>query len=130
MRFLHDEAAGICHHIELYKLVVSKCDFEGKFPPEIVGVEEIMALFERSKKLFGLALPYYFVASRSAESRAVVLSDAVNEVEISEGNPNFLIVAYQDGGVVSISKHQLPFQVGAETAEWWRPYHSASRAED
>jgi hypothetical protein len=33
----------------------------------------------------------------------------------------FLVVAYQDGGIISVSGTMLPFQMSAERAEWWGP---------
>jgi hypothetical protein len=33
----------------------------------------------------------------------------------------FLLVAYQDDGIISVSGTTLPFQTSAKQAEWWRP---------
>jgi hypothetical protein len=36
----------------------------------------------------------------------------------------FLLAAYQDGGLISVSGLQLSFQKRAEPADWWAPPHA------
>jgi hypothetical protein len=78
--------------------------------------------------LWGAALPYYFIVSKLIEAGTISLKEAVANIEASPADDRFLIVAYQDGGLITVSAAALPFQLGARKADWWRPYKFASRS--
>jgi hypothetical protein len=128
MRCLHYEADQICKYVHSLGLVVTKCDFENKFPPIAAGTGAIEEMLKRSGTLWGLALPDYFYISKAFEAEAPTLKEAVLKIEASADADGFLIVAYQDAGLISVSGALLPFQIGARNAEWWAPYKSASRS--
>ncbi|HYD05104.1 MAG TPA: hypothetical protein VEC60_05240 [Reyranella sp.] len=128
MRYLHYDAARLCEYISVSGLLVAQCDFESKAPPNAVDVSAIQTMLKRSETLWGTALPYYLWISKSAEGNTASLAEAVAQIESSADQEKFLIVAYQDGGLISVSGIRLPFQVDARKADWWGPYKSASRS--
>jgi hypothetical protein len=130
MRYLHYEADQICEYVHSRGLVVTKCDFENKSPPIAAGAGAIEEMLKRSETLWGSALPHYFHVCKFVEAEAPSLKGAVVKIEASTDTDGFLIVGYQDGGLISVSGATLPFQIDARKAEWWAPYKSASRSSD
>jgi hypothetical protein len=128
MRYLHDEAAGIRAYLTLLGLAVTRCDFQRRFQPAPADADACDEMLERSETLWGSALPYYLSVSRSFEADAPALKQAVEAVEASGERDRFLIVAYQDGGLISVSAVELPFQANARPADWWAAYASAQRS--
>jgi hypothetical protein len=126
MRCLHDEALKICEYASALGLVVTRCDVENKSPPAAVEASAIGEMLKRSETLWGTALPYYLCVSETFAAKAPSLKQAVMQVEASPDGKKFLIIAYQDGGLISVSGAMLPFQIDARTAEWWAPYKSGS----
>jgi hypothetical protein len=60
--------------------------------------------------------------SERMETEVVTLAETVTSVEAAAASAvRFLVVAYQDDGIISISGTMLPFQMSAERAEWWGP---------
>ena len=78
-------------------------------------------MLEQSQTLWGLSVPHFICVSKSIATNCVSIDEAVAKTEGLESHDDFLIVAYQDGGLISISGRLLPFQEIAEPAEWWRP---------
>ncbi|MBS0219678.1 MAG: hypothetical protein JSR91_02955 [Proteobacteria bacterium] len=128
MRYLHYEVDEICNYTHSRCLAVSKCDFENKVTPVAVSIDAIEEMLKRSETLWGLALPYYLSIAKSVEANSLTLKEAVEQVEASPSADRFLLVAYQDAGVISVSGVALPFQIAARDAKWWAPYKSASRS--
>jgi hypothetical protein len=125
MRYLHLDAAPMCAYLSASRLMVARCDFEAKTPSIAVDASAIEAMLKRSEALWGAALPYYPQISRSAEADA---SSLKAQIEGSSERQTFLAVAYQDGGLISVSGVLLPFQVDVGEADWLAPYKSASRS--
>lgn len=130
MRFLHYEVNEICHYVRLLDLSVTRCDFENKSSPMAVDVDAVPEMLKKSETLWGLALPYYLTVAESAMGNAFALGDAVEQIEAIPITERFLLVAYQDAGIISVSGVILPFQIAAKDAKWWAPYKSASRSLD
>jgi hypothetical protein len=126
MRYLHDEGFRICEYASSLGLAVTRCDVENKSSPTAVEANAIGEMLKSSEILWGAALPYYLCISETFEAKAPSLKEAVLQVEASTDRKKFLIIAYQDGGLISVSGAMLPFQIDARTAEWWAPYKSAS----
>jgi hypothetical protein len=121
MRYLHIEVGDVVRFVTSANLAVSKCDRNGKIPPTRLDQAAIEEMLNATEKLWGGLLPYYLWVSKSYRERASTLREAVAEVQ-SASNPNeFVLVGYEDGGVISISGAELSFQVGARPANWWYP---------
>jgi hypothetical protein len=121
MRYLHLQVADIAGHITSASLVISKCDRNGQAQPSKVSEAAVAEMLGATEKLWGALLPYYFWVSRSYRERPLSLKEAVTEIEGASHPDEFLLVGYEDGGVLSISSSKSNFQIGARTAEWWRP---------
>jgi hypothetical protein len=78
-------------------------------------------MLEQSQSLWGLSLPHFICVSKSIAAGCISISEAVAKTEALVSPEDFLIVAYQDGGIISISGTLLAFQEGADPAEWWWP---------
>jgi hypothetical protein len=122
MRFIHHSAADIREYVENNGLRVVKRSSDGKSPLEIATPRAIDGMLEQSHSLWGLALPCFMSVSETIETEPVTLAEAVAGVEAATATAvKFLLVAYQDDGIISVSGTMLPFQTSAERAEWWRP---------
>ena len=123
MRYLHLNADQICQYIEDRGLHVTQCICDGSSPPFAAPPNVIQNMLARSEVLWGTSLPFYISVSRSFEAEARSLQEDVLRIEASPAADNFLIVAYQDGGLITVSGMILPFQVQAAPADWWRPWN-------
>ena len=121
MRFIHQESDEITRYVKSVSMHILRCDNKGSSAPMEEAPDAIDEMLRKTDTLWGLALPYYLIASKVAEIEPMPLDRAVARVEASGLHNEFLIVAYQDGGVISISGDVLPFQEHAKKADWWRP---------
>lgn len=64
-------------------------------------------------------LQYYFHVNSTAVGRPLPLVAAVEFVESSGGEREFLLAGHPDGGLISVSRVQLPFQDGMKPITWW-----------
>lgn len=120
MRYLHRQVGAICQYLESIGISVMRCSYDGSSPPSVAAPGAIEDMLKQSHTLWGLRLPYFLSVAKSIETETLPLQEAVLRVEASRSD-KFLIVAYQDDGIISISGTTLPFQEQAERAEWWRP---------
>jgi hypothetical protein len=121
VRFIHNEARQISEYVELTGVRVALCHSDGAGSPMQERTSAIEAILRESHVLWGLSLPYYLSVSTSVLSPAAPLNEAVAKVEAAHSSKEFLVVAHQDGGIISVSGMELPFQKDAEPADWWRP---------
>lgn len=121
MRCMHQSASEIRKCADSRALNVVKCNNDGSSSPVTTTSNAIEEMLEQWQSLWGLALPHFICVSNSITANCVSLEKAVAETEAFASGEDFLIVAYQDGGIISISGTLLPFQKTAELAEWWRP---------
>jgi hypothetical protein len=121
MRYIHRRADEICAYIRSADLRVTKCSYDGSSAPAVATPNTVEGMLKQSETLWGLALPFYICATKSIEAKTLPLSDAVSRVEAYPACDEFLLIAYQDGGVISISGTKLAFQEQAEPADWWQP---------
>lgn len=121
MRYLHNNADELVSYIQTHDLAVTKCDCSGVLGTSPADTGAIEDMLSKSNTLYGSLLPYYFVVSGSTKNEASPLKDAVSNIETSLTNDSFLVAAYEDGGILSVSSKTLPFQITARPADWWRP---------
>jgi hypothetical protein len=76
-------------------------------------------MLEQSQTLWGTSLPHFLRVSKSKVANCLSIGEAVAKTEELVSSEDFLIVAYQDGGLISISGTLLPFQESEKSAEWW-----------
>jgi hypothetical protein len=121
MRYLHTHVGDIVRYVEAAGLAVSKCDRHGITRPSKVSGAAISEMLKATRALWGALLPYYLWVSSSPREHAVTLEAGIAEVQASADADAFLLVGYEDEGVISISNRKLSFQVGARPADWWQP---------
>jgi hypothetical protein len=123
MRYLHQEVDEICKYILASGLCVIVCSNDGTAVPSVASTDAITEMLKASNSLWGQVLNYYLRVAKLTEAKCLPLREAVDGVEKDSGLADFLIVAYQDGGLISVSALQLPFQNLAKPAQWWRPWN-------
>lgn len=121
MRFFHKECNAIVVWVKTRNLKVAKVDCDGLTGSIIVSESEIEEMLRQSNELWGAALPYYLKVADTFTEGALSLSNATELVESGVEKASFLIAAYQDGGLITISNAQFEFQKQARAADWWRP---------
>jgi hypothetical protein len=92
-------------------------------PPAPSNLDLVADCFSRSQRVedAGTVLRNYFHINAPPTDRTVSLSGAVEHVEAFGGPAEILLVGYPDGGLISVSRHQMPFQEGTAQADWWGP---------
>ena len=92
-------------------------------PPQPATPAEIEVYFHRADKPenAGTVLSDYFHVNAPPSDHPVSLSGAVEHVEAYGAPKEFLVVGYVAGGLISVSRQQMPFQIGAALADWWGP---------
>ncbi|MFI4999850.1 MAG: hypothetical protein ACHQK9_08220 [Reyranellales bacterium] len=129
MRYLHQSGDEICLYVQSLGLAVTKCHYANRSVGSVTDTSAIQEILKRSETLWGAALPYYLHVSKAAAAWTMPLKEAVSKIEASSVKEEFLVVAYQDGGIISVSGVVLPFHESARLADWWRPYRSALKGE-
>ena len=121
MRFIHSQVGAIRRFIDSGGFHVFMCRNDSTEEPIKADSTLLDQMLRESRTLWGLALPHYAKVSRSIDFKPISLHDDVSAIEASSATDVFLIVAYQDGGVISVSGSLLAFQEDAEPADWWSP---------
>jgi hypothetical protein len=120
MKRIHRDVGAICSLITDNGLVTLKARSDGNRQSEVMPASAVRELLDRSNQLWGRSLDYFLAIQENENFSARGLSEAVVSVE-APGTVGFLLVAYQDGGVISISSRTYPFQQDAPSAAWWHP---------
>jgi hypothetical protein len=120
MLFLHRDIELIEDYIASHRLRMAISDLLGT-SSKPATMEEVRQYFRETYEYQGEpAKAYILVAQHDNSDVALPLRQAAKEVEMQGGQEVFLLVGYEDGGVISISAALLPFQAHAPSAEWWR----------
>jgi len=118
MKFIHHNVTSVCDFIKDNNLTIKKIKSDGQNKGEISSTSELIEMLEKSNKLWGTSLGYFFIVDEYEINDDIDLKNAVISIE-SGTLPGFILVAYQDGGVISVSGKAYPFQKEAESAVWW-----------
>lgn len=118
MRYIHRDVTAVCEFIADNSLTITKLPLSGGSPAELFSVQDIEDMLKKSHKLWGTNLDYFFVVAASGVKKSMDLKKAVEYAESGDLN-GFILIAYQDGGIISVSRIVYPFQEGAELAAWW-----------
>ncbi|TBX98343.1 hypothetical protein [Rhizobium laguerreae] len=121
MRYLHSDVKAIRMFAEENQLSLTRIEPTTSPALRIIDYASIDEMLEASQKLWGLTLPFYVMASKKKVKDFYSLKDAVTTLEAAPKSDDFILVAYQDGGIISISNNILPFQPDAAKASWWTP---------
>ena len=118
MRYIHSDVASVCDFIANNKLTITRLSVDGHGSNNLYQVQDVADMLEKSHKLWGVYLDYFFVVADKKLSDNLDMKNAVEYAEAGKLN-GFLLIAYQDGGVISVSDRAYSFQEGAEPADWW-----------
>ena len=139
MRFFHKNPAPVLAYLEQEHLPILMLDWErepkvGGFAllpttirrraanpaqPVDVGQVAFIAGHGNGPRHAVTVLQFYFHVNSSAVGRPMPLTDAVEFVEGEGSEIEFLLAGHPDGGLVSVSRLQQPFQQGLEPITWW-----------
>jgi hypothetical protein len=118
--YLHLNVDAIIDHVQEQALSVSKCDRPGYLATIVAGDSAIREMFLETHRLWGTNLPYYLAVSKDPRPSGQPLANAVDQILAGAPSEEFLVIAYQDGGLLTVSRKRLPFQDAAASADWWR----------
>lgn len=124
MRFLHHNTAELSRHIVASSWHVWRVN-DDTVEQIDTATSEVETMLRQSELLWGSSLSHYLLVTGERPPRIQQLKFAVAEVESGASEVHFLLIAYQDGGIISVSKKAYPFQSTAQAAEWWRPPRSS-----
>jgi hypothetical protein len=139
MRFFHKNPAAVLAYLEQQRCPILMLDWErepkvGGFvmlpttirrraanPAKPVDVSEVAFFAGRGNgpKHAVTVLQFYFHVNSTAVGRPMPVMDAVEFVEASGAETEFLLAGHPDSGLVSISRVRQPFQQGLEPVTWW-----------
>lgn len=121
MKYIHHTDTGIVDYIAAKNLTVSKCPNDASSPATSAAASDVADMLKKSDLLWGTAMPAYLLVSSSTETTQLPLDEAVSQIENAKASDRFVIIAYQDGGLISVTGTKLPFQENADKADWWYP---------
>lgn len=90
-------------------------------PPQPRGLGAAGAYFDEAEGYLGAAAISYLHFSALPPAGPLPLARAIAQVEGQGGPADFLLVGFNDGGAISVSRHLLPFQEHADPAGGWMP---------
>lgn len=118
MRYIHDDATSICIFIADNNLKITRHSIDEQCRSNSASTVNILDMQEKSYKLWGTSLDYFFFVSSGEAKEEMDIKKAIEYVESGKLG-GFILVAYQDGGLISVSGKVYPFQERAESAAWW-----------
>jgi hypothetical protein len=94
------------------------CDVKGARDPEPRDMSALDRYLQESNALWGLGPKYFITIGRDPPPR-LSLQKAVERVEANGSEDDAVVAAYQDGGLITITREKQAFQAGARPADWW-----------
>ncbi|MBJ6126251.1 hypothetical protein [Microvirga splendida] len=120
MRYLHQSVEPIAEFLESRGLRLFLLDFKGEEPSKPVDATALKPYLEESNLLWGDNPNTYLVAAHGAQPPTMMVHEAVEQAE-TESPIILALVAYADGGIISVSNQQFDFQRETQSGEWWKP---------
>lgn len=120
MRYLHKSVEPIAEFLESRGLKLFFLDFKGEEPSKPVDATALKPYLEESNLLWGANPNTYLVATHGVQPDPTMVHEAVEQAE-SESPIVLALVAYVDGGIISVSNQQFDFQRETQSGEWWEP---------
>lgn len=139
MRFFHKNTAPVLAYLEREQCSVLMLDWESQ--PKVGGFAMLPNTIRRRAanpaKPVAVAevgffagggdgpqhavtvLQFYFHVNSTAVGRPLPLVEAVEWVESNGAESEFLLAGHPDGGLISVSRVQLPFQDAMKPITWW-----------
>lgn len=118
-KFFHDEPGQIVGFLK-DGWSIHLCDVAGAWQRQ-VEPSFIAAYCEQTLSYWGASPSEYILAAKQNLPRNTGLVPLFNAFRHACGDL-IMLVGYNDGGLVSVSKVIWPFQRGTEQAPWWQPF--------
>jgi hypothetical protein len=120
MRYLHQRVEPIAEFLKSRGLKLFLLDFKGEEPSKPIDATALKSYLEESNLLWGVNPNSYLVAAHGAKPDPMMVHEAVEQAE-TESPIVLALVAYVDGGIISVSNQQFDFQRETQSGEWWEP---------
>lgn len=120
MRYLHRSVEPIAEFLESRGLRLFLLDFKGEEPSKPADTTALKGYLEASNLLWGVDPNTYLVATHGVQPGPTTVHEAVEQAETG-GLFLLALVAYRDGGIISVSNQQFDFQLEIQPCEWWEP---------
>ena len=120
-KYWHRSIDHILTYLSSQSVPIWLCSRTNPAAVKQAGVDDVRRLFELSQALFGLNSDLYVLSApppRDAGDLAGILEEFQRESRMI--STDSVLIPYQDGGLISVSVQQLPFQRIEEEAPWWR----------
>jgi hypothetical protein len=121
MRYYHKDVAQIAQFIEDNNLNLFHPDSEGKEVPRPVNLISLEDYLRNTQQLWGSFPETYFIVTHESRCSPISVDEAMKQAEAQASSIAFVLVGYNDGGVVSISNRKLPFQDQTHALANWEP---------
>lgn len=119
MRYLHLEIGDLLRYLEEQELVLTEIGISEPWISPI-GAETLRKYMAATNVLWG-EFPSSFIIADDRASTLITMKEAVQASE-TNGRPKCVLIGYNDGGLISVSRETLPFQQGLAQADWWKPW--------
>jgi hypothetical protein len=121
MRNLHRDISDILEYVRSSGLTCELEDVGGVAQPTKIGLDGVEDYFDATFSYHGDTPRKYLRFLSANSSLATHVKTAVREIEAGSVPGGFLLIGYEDGGVISISANELSFQSSEYDADRW--YH-------
>lgn len=120
MMTLHTDVEKVCEYLVRKDMTLWKSPIDGGESPVASRADDVRNFSRESDLLWGAAHAFYLVSDKGLAKLS--LRSAAAEIKSRNAPDEFLLAAYQDGGLICISGQPVSFQRGEPEAEWWEPY--------
>jgi hypothetical protein len=117
VRYLHKDVAPIKAFIAGRAFDLFECDALGQRTPWPASPDALDAYLADSEMLCGASPKHFYFAARAKTPHGFGLREAIERAESAEGE--VALCAYNDGGIISVTKETEEFQANAREASWW-----------
>jgi hypothetical protein len=112
----------IVQYITSNDLTLFVLDVFGREAPQPASPESLNTAFQESMRLWGDYPSQYFLIARHQETGPMMLHEAVEHAKSGSDGVLAVLLAYNDGGMISASKEKLSFQEDVRDWPCWRPH--------
>jgi hypothetical protein len=124
LAFFHDNSGDveqIAQYITNNDLRLFVLDVLGKETPQLASLEALNTAYQESMRLWGAHPDHYFLITKHRQIGPMMLHEAVEHAKSGSNGTLVVLLAYNDGGMISASKEKLSFQGDARDWTDWRP---------
>ena len=120
MMTLHTDVEKLCAYLVRKNIMLWKSPIDGAESHVASRSDDVREFLRESDLLWGAAHAFYLASDRGLAKLSLRIAAA--EIRSRNAPDEFLLAAYQDGGLICISGQPLSFHRGEPEADWWEPY--------